>query len=162
MSIEKNKLLVRRYFEDAPNNPAVCDEIFADKIMWHALYHTSNPVFESSPQMEKDAYTRHKQVFGKWIEKIEMMIAEVDRVMVHWTGHGRQWGEYFGIPPTNREITLSGIYIFRIEDDRIAEVWNLWDQLGELQQLGVLPGRKEIIAKALEEGNLSEFPERLS
>ena len=75
------------------------------------------------------------------------MIAEGDRVMVRWTGRGRQQGEYFCIPPTNREITLSGIYIFRIENDRIAEVWNLWDQLGELQQLGVLPSIKEIIAE---------------
>jgi hypothetical protein len=152
MSIEKNKSIVRKYFEGAPYNPTTCDEIFAKKVMWHALYDTTNPDFESSPQMEKDAYARHKQVFGEWIERIEMMIAEGDRVMVRWTGWGRQRGEYFGIPPTNREITLSGIYIFRIEDDGIAEVWNLWDRMGELQQLGVLPGMKEITAEAREGG----------
>jgi hypothetical protein len=31
-----------------------------------------------------------------------------------------------------------------------VEVWNLWDQIGELQQLGILPETKEIIAKARE------------
>ena len=159
MSIKENKSIVRRYFEDAPYNPPACDEIFAKKIMWHALHHTSNPDFESSPQMEKDAYVRHKQVFGDWIEKIDIIIAEGDRVMVRWMGRGRQQGEYFGIPSTNREITLSGIYIFRIEDDRIAEVWNLWDRMGELQQLGVLSSMKEIIAEAREGGkHLKEFP----
>jgi len=150
MSVEENKALVRRYFEDAPNNPAACDEIFADRLLWHALYNTANPVFESSPQIEKSAYERHKQVWGQWIETINMMIAEGDRVMVHWVGQGRQKAEYMGIPPTDRLVTLSGVYIFRIAEGRIAEIWNLWDRVGEWQQLGVLPETKEIIARARE------------
>ena len=51
-------------------------------------------------------------------------------------------------PPTNRQVTLSGIYVFRIADGKIAEVWNLWDRLGEMQQLGVLAETKELVAKA--------------
>ena len=147
MSIEENKNIVRRYFEDAPYNPASCDEIFATKVRWHALYHTSNPDFDSTPEIERTAYERHKKVWGEWIETIDQMIAERDRVMVYWVGHGRQQGEYFGVPATDRAITLSGIYIFRIEDSKIVEVWNLWDQIGELQQLGVLSETKELIRK---------------
>lgn len=150
MSIEENKALVRRYFEDAPYNPDACDEIFAAKVSWHALYYTENPDFDSSPQIEKAAYERHKQIWGDWIEVVDMMIAEGDRVMVHWVGHGKQQGEYSGIPVTNKQVTLSGIYIFRIADGKIVEVWNLWDRVGEWQQLGVLPETKEIIAKARE------------
>jgi steroid delta-isomerase-like uncharacterized protein len=150
MSIEENKAIVRRYFEDAPYNPAVCDEIFAEKFRWHALYHTTNPEFDSTPQDERAAYERHKKVWGDWIEVIDVMIAEGDRVMVHWAGHGKQQGEYFGVPATNKQVSLSGIYIFRIADGRIAEVWNLWDQMGEWQQLGVLPETREIIARARE------------
>src|SRR5512136_680690 len=115
MSTESNKAIVRRYFEEAPDNPAACEEIFAAQVSWHALYHCTQPNFDSSPELEKEAYARHKQVFGEWIEQIGTMVAEGDRVMVHWRGKGRQQGEYFGIPATNREITLSGIYIFRIE-----------------------------------------------
>jgi len=150
MSIEDNKAIVRRYFEDAPFNPSACDEIFAAKIRWHALYHTANPDFDSTPQLEKEAYDHHKKVWGNWIEKINLIIAEGDRVMVHWTGHGIQQSEYSGIPATNRPVAFSGVYIFRIEDNKIVEVWNLWDQIGELQQLGILPETKEIIAKARE------------
>ena len=62
MSIEENKALVCRYFEDTPFNPTACDEIFAAKVRRHALYHTTNPDFESSPQIEKAAYERHKHV----------------------------------------------------------------------------------------------------
>lgn len=50
MSIEENKAIVRRYFEDAPYNPASCDEIFAPTVRWHALYHTSNSDFDSTPE----------------------------------------------------------------------------------------------------------------
>lgn len=150
MSIEDNKALVRRYFEDAPHNLDACDEIFAPQVWWHALYHTADPDFLSTPQIEKAAYARHKTVWGDWIETIDKMIAEGDQVWVHWTGHGIQQGEYFGIPPTNRQVTLSGIYIFRVANGKIEEVWNLWDQLGEWQQLGVLPETKKFIAKARE------------
>lgn len=38
MSLEENKTLVRRYFEDAPYHPEVCDEIFTLKIRWHVLH----------------------------------------------------------------------------------------------------------------------------
>ena len=151
MSIEENKAIVRRYFEDAPYNPDACDEIFAEKIQWHALYHTTHPTFDSTPQIEREAYARHKKTWGSWIEAIDFMIAEGDRVMVHWVGHGTQQSEHFGIPATNKPVSLSGIYVFRIADSKIAEVWNLWDQIGELQQLGVLPATKEIIAAAREQ-----------
>jgi len=150
MLIEENKSIVRRYFEDAPFNPATCDEIFAANIRWHALYHTANPDFNSTPQLEKDAYARHKKTWGDWIEKICLMIAEDDKVMVHWVGQGVQQREYFGIPATHRPISLSGIYIFRLEGGKIVEVWNIWDQVGEWQQLGILPETKEFIAKARE------------
>jgi general stress protein 26 len=152
MTLEENKALVRRYFEDAPNNPAACDEIFASCVRWHALYHTANPDFESTPELEKAAYENHKKVWGSWIEHIDEMIAEGDRVMVRWSGRGTQDQEYFGLPPTHKPVALSGIYIFRIADDKIAEVWNLWDRLGEWQQLDVLPETKVLIAMAREAG----------
>jgi len=44
-----------------------------------------------------------------------------------------------GVAPTGREIALPGINIFRLRDSRIAERWGRLDELGFLQQLGVLP-----------------------
>lgn len=146
MPLEKNKFLVRRFFEDAPYHPEVCDEIFAPQIPWHALYHTNRSDFTSDPQAEKAAYARHMMLWGGWSESIDEMIAEGDRVMVRWTFRGIHQGEYLGFPPTYKSVTFSGIYIFRISDHRIAEVWNLWDQLGEWQQLGILPGSDEILS----------------
>jgi len=146
MSIEENKALVQRYFKDAPDHPEVCDEIFTSTVHWHALYLTKNPDFITDPQKEKAAYARHKAIWGGWSESIDEMIAEGDRVMVRWTFRGTHQGNYLGISPTNKPVTFSGVYIFRIKDRRIAEVWNLWDQLGEWQQLGILPETPEILS----------------
>ncbi len=148
MSIRENKALVRRYFDDAPYHPHVCDEIFAPQVHWHALYQTDQRDFISTPQLEKEAYTRHIALWGGWSESIDEMIAEGDRVLVRWTFRGTHSVVYLGIPPTHQTVSFSGIYIFRIVEGRIAEVWNLWDQLSEWQQIGILPGKKEILDQA--------------
>jgi hypothetical protein len=57
MSIEDNKQVVRRYFEDAPYQPDVCDEIFAPSFRFHTIQHASltPQVVESNPESEKAA-----------------------------------------------------------------------------------------------------------
>jgi predicted ester cyclase len=150
MSIEANKILVRRYFEEAPHNPDVCDEIFASSFLFHTIQHASitQQTTESDPQSEKAAYDWLKSVWSPdWRMTVDEMIAEEDRVMVRWTFYGTQIGEYAGLPPTNRKVVYSGINIFRVENNKIAEIWDISDRLWLWQQLGVLPEIKEAIAK---------------
>ncbi|MBI5033227.1 MAG: ester cyclase [Chloroflexi bacterium] len=152
MSLEDNKRLVRRYFEDAPFNPAACDEIFALRFQFHTIMHASvtAQVVESNPESEKAAYERHKATFGGWHFEIKEMIAEDDRVMVRWTSHGTHVGELNGLPPTGKSTTNSGINIFRVADGKIVEVWDIFDRLWAWQQFGVLPDLKEAIARTRE------------
>jgi len=146
MSIEENKSVVRRYYEDAPYHPEVTDQIFASQVLWHTLCPPNQPDFLSSPQLEKDAYRRHMRTWGGWGEHVDELVAEGDRVMVRWTFHGIQQEEYLGIQATNRPVTFSGMNVFRLVDNRIVEVWSLWDKLGEWQQLGILPDSTAILA----------------
>ena len=44
-----------------------------------------------------------------------------------------------GIAPTNKKIRVEGVVINRISRGRIAESWVMWDALGLMQQLGVVP-----------------------
>ena len=53
-------------------------------------------------------------------------------------------------PPTGKQVTNSGINIFRIADGKIAEIWDIMDRLWLWQQLGVLPEINEAIAEARE------------
>ena len=151
MSIEENKILVRRYFEDAPQNPDMCDEIFAPRFLFHTIQHASitQQVVESNPQNEKTAYDWLKSVWSpSWQMTVDEMIAEDDRVMVRWTFSGTQVGEYASLPPTNKAVIYSGINIFRVENGKIAEIWDISDRLWLWQQLGVLPEIQDAIAAA--------------
>jgi predicted ester cyclase len=153
MSIEEHKAVVRRYFEDAPYNPDVCDQIFAPAFHFHTIQQASitAQVIESTPQSEKAAYEWLRTVWSSdWRINVDELIAEGDRVMARWTFHGTHQGDLAGLPPTHKQVTYSGINIFRIADGKIAEIWDISDRLWMWQQLGVLPDMKEAIAKARE------------
>jgi predicted ester cyclase len=152
MSIEANKILVCRYFEDARYNPEICDEIFAPRFQFHTIQHASVTAqsVESDPQSEKATYEWLTKTWSPdWRMAVDEMIAEGDQVMARWTFHGKQVGEYAGLPPTNKEVSYSGINIFRVESGKIAEVWDISDRLWLWQQLGVLPEIKEAITARL-------------
>jgi hypothetical protein len=53
-------------------------------------------------------------------------------------------GEFQGLPPTGKQISLSIMHIDRVEDGKIVEHWGQGDALGLMQQLGIvfLPGSK--------------------
>ena len=58
-----------------------------------------------------------------------------DRVICRWQCTGTQTGNFYGMPPTDKKIDVNGITIFRIEADKIAELWNVWDQFTLVEQL---------------------------
>jgi predicted ester cyclase len=66
------------------------------------------------------------------------MLADGDLVATRKTFRGTHTGEFMGIPPTGRDIELGVIDIVRYRDGRIVEHWSQVDQLGLLQQLGVI------------------------
>ena len=70
---------------------------------------------------------------------VEDVVAEGDRVVVRWTNAGTHVGEFANIPATGRPFTISGIDIYRVERDQLAEHWHVVDQLAMLGQLGLLP-----------------------
>ena len=67
------------------------------------------------------------------------MIAEGDKVMTRLSAYGTQTGWLFGIPPTGKQISMTAIAIHRIANDKIVEHWSEIDNLGLMQQLGVVP-----------------------
>jgi len=89
-----------------------------------------------------------KATWGDWRVEVDEVIAEGDRVMLRWTFHGTQQGEYLGYPATGRQVSHTGINIFRIENGKIAEMWDLYDRLWLWQQLGAIPETRELIASA--------------
>jgi predicted ester cyclase len=70
---------------------------------------------------------------------LDDMVVEGDKVAVRFTFSGTHKGEFMGIPPSNRKVTMWGIYIDRIAGGKFAESWTRYDTLGLMQQLGTVP-----------------------
>ena len=61
-----------------------------------------------------------------------------NKVTVRYEFSGTHKGHLLGIAPTGRKLDFSGINIYRFEEGRIAEAWQLWDWATVLQQVGAL------------------------
>ena len=70
---------------------------------------------------------------------VEDVITEGDKVVVRWTNTGTHVGEFAGIPATAKPFQITGIDIYRVDEDRLLEHWHVVDQLSMLGQLGLLP-----------------------
>jgi steroid delta-isomerase-like uncharacterized protein len=72
-----------------------------------------------------------------WHSDLELLVAEDDHVVERFTASGTHRGELLGVAATGKTLVLPGINVFRIDDDRIAEMWSRLDVLGLLRQLGL-------------------------
>ena len=55
------------------------------------------------------------------------------------TWRGTHQGAFLGIPPTGKQVNVTGIDISRVASGKFVEHWQSADNLGLLQQLGVVP-----------------------
>src|SRR5262249_25693609 len=112
MTLEQNKSLIRRYYEEMWNgwNYALADELLADNF----LFRGSLGVSVQGRDGFRD-YTRTVQrAFPDFHNHIEEMVAEGDRVVARLTYSGTHRGELFGVSPTGRHVSYAGVAIFRI------------------------------------------------
>ena len=131
-----NEAVVRRFYEQMNNERKndLAPELFtADHVM-----HDPQVPGGTGPQGMADTIAVYQEnVDGHW--GIEEIFSTDDRVVVRWTGSGTHVGEINGIPATGNKVKVDAISIHRMEDSKIAETWEVWDTLGFLQQLGVVP-----------------------
>jgi steroid delta-isomerase-like uncharacterized protein len=128
--------VVRRFFEEMCNGRKIelAPELFTAD---HTFHDPQVPGAPGPQGMVETISTYQKGVNGNW--GIEEMFSAGDRVVVRWTGTGTHVGEMNGIPPTGKSVRVDAISIHRMRDGKIAETWEVWDTLGFLQQLGVVP-----------------------
>ena len=131
---ETNKALVQRMIDEVMNqqNLAVVDELFADDYLMHdpawPMEVKGPEGFKQWAGMMLDPYFSDSHISAD-------LIAEGDKVAVQWTWSGTHTGEFMGIPPTGRQITVAGISIHRFADGKFVESWVSYDTIGMMQQL---------------------------
>jgi steroid delta-isomerase-like uncharacterized protein len=135
MSAE-NESVVRRFYEEMNNGRKneLAVELFTTD---HKMHDPQVPTTDGPDGMAGAVSTYQTGVNGHW--EINDIFSAGDKVVVRWTGTGEHVAELNGIPPTGKKIDVSAICIHRMHDGKIAETWEVWDTLGFLQQLGVVP-----------------------
>ena len=125
MSVEENKAVVRREQEELWNHTGDLDaaeELFA----------------AGQAEAAKQEAADFRRGFPDVVSTIEDLIAEGDKVVARWRSQATHQGEYMGIPPTGNEVEFTGISVYRIEGDKIAESWTVEDQFGLMRQISAI------------------------
>ena len=136
MSAEDNKVTARRWYEEVFNtgNVELINELFTPNFVDHDPV---NP--QPGPQGVKQLVGMYRSAFPDLHITVEDYIAEGDKVVARFRAQGTNKGSFMGMPPTGKQATVSGIDILGFEQGKIVEHWGNRDDLGMLQQLGVIP-----------------------
>ena len=134
---EVNKAALLLYVEEALNkgNLAVIDEcISADWVynspLGQGLKGTEG--FKQMVAMMRNAFPDIHYTFDD-------IVAEDDKVAARFTMTGTHKGDFMGIPPTGKQIKMTGAYFYRFKDGKEVEAIPFTDSMAMLRQLGVSP-----------------------
>jgi predicted ester cyclase len=134
---DENKRLARRALAEIyeGGNVDLADELVHPAFADHEPAHPDHP---RGPQAVKETVRGLRATFADLRFEVEDEVAEGDMVVQRATMSGRHTGVLMGREPTDREFAVRHIYIWRIQDGRIAEHWGVRDDLGMLRQLGLI------------------------
>jgi steroid delta-isomerase-like uncharacterized protein len=132
---EENEAIARRFLDELwnRNNFGLVDQLLASGYDGHS----STAI--RGPEGAMEFVPRLRNAFPDFQFSILDQIAEGDKVATRWIIRGTHEGEFEGMPPSGKQIEMTGITIFRIANGKLIEGWTNEDVLGMLQQLGAVP-----------------------
>jgi steroid delta-isomerase-like uncharacterized protein len=150
-SPEANKKVVQRFVEECWNqgNLNKVSELVSEQVHFHdAVFPTLNP----GVQNIRNHIEGCRRAFLDLKFTIDDTIAERNEVVNHWRATGTHKGQFLGMPPTNRKVTIDGTSIYRLEGAKIAESHSNWNLATMMQQLGVMEIPEEVRVGARHDG----------
>ncbi|PWU09114.1 MAG: hypothetical protein C5B51_06730 [Terriglobia bacterium] len=84
-------------------------------------------------------FAQYAKAFPDSRMEIDYLVADGDRVIVHYTFEGTNTGAWAGLLPTNRLLRIAGVMITRITNSRIVQQDFLWDALEARRQFLAAP-----------------------
>lgn len=137
MSLDSNKALVRRLFDDILNraNHAALVELVAEN------YAEQEPMLNQTAGRAGVAQ-RLAGLFTSFPDlhyELQDLIAEDNKVVARWTMRGTQYGTFIGIPATNQTIAVTGMDIYIIENNQIVSHWDEINLYSFLSQVDAVP-----------------------
>jgi steroid delta-isomerase-like uncharacterized protein len=139
MSTEDNKAFIRQIVDELQNQH---DLSAIDRYVSPAF--VDHTAFPGTPN-DRDGAKMFFKAFFEGVPDLRVEIheqaAEGSKVFTYKTFHGTHTGTLMGIPPTGKTFSVDLIDILTVVDGQITEHWVVMDQLGLLQQLGVVPSQ---------------------
>jgi steroid delta-isomerase-like uncharacterized protein len=138
MSIEENKAIARRCLEAITDKDfAVIDQLYASSYIRH------DP---DSPQVRsREDYRQYLTglctTFPDLHFTVDDLIAEGDQVVCRFSVRGTHANPWRGLPPTGKQVLITGINISSLAEGKVVEDWFNTDIFGLAQQLGIIPAR---------------------
>ncbi len=138
MSVEENKMLVRRFVEEIINkgNRAVAEELVAED------YVDLDPMPGQQPGREGllNTIAMVRQAFPDLEWTIEDLVAEGQKVASYGIWRGTNRGTFLGISPTGKRVTVPCMTFDTWVDGKIVESRLMMNLMSLMQQLGVVAG----------------------
>jgi len=139
MSAKEIKALERRWFEEANKGKEATMAIIDKTCTTNYVYHSGTGEEIRGLKDFKQFMSKMYDVFPDIHFTIDDMVVEGNKAVVRYTNTGTHKGEFMGIPPTNKKVTMWAIGIDRIAGGKFVESWGRYDTLGFMQQLGLVP-----------------------
>ncbi len=136
MTLEENKKVVRRFYEEVHGgNLDVLDELVAPAIFLHGWRSERRLTIDEVLQIAKG----QRAAFPDWKVTVHDLVAEGDLVASNLTITGTHQGNFGRHAPTGRQVSFTGMFLDRVADGKIVEMWHRPDFLRLLKQIGAVP-----------------------
>ena len=129
---EKNKAIILSLYEaDNKKDLSILDEVISPDFC--------DPSFNLQGA---EGYKQFELAFFKgfpdWIENVEDIIAEGDKVWVRFTATGTHKGEWLGLAPTGKKVTTKAVQIWRLINGKVVAKDTIMDSLDTFIKLGII------------------------
>jgi steroid delta-isomerase-like uncharacterized protein len=135
MSRENNIIAQQRFGTAASSGNY---EGFNDVVAPESIDHDPAPGQVPGPEGFRHYFTELHTAFPDMEINIEQMVADEDCIAIAYTLTGTHQGLLMGFAPTGKRIKARGVQISKFADGKLVERWGSSDQLGILQQLGLI------------------------
>ena len=136
ITIRRNKEALLRFQEEVFNHNDWSIENLSKHLTSDFVDHAAMPGDLPGLEGVQSRFSAWQAAFEDAAEEDVKMIGEGDFVAVLYNLHARHTGEYLGIAPTNRQLTIPGIEMLRFRDGKISEHWGIYDFLTTAEQIG--------------------------
>jgi steroid delta-isomerase-like uncharacterized protein len=134
MSKEQNIAAELRYAEAAMGDFRAFYDVVAPDSVDHDAAPGQGPGAEGFEHFFKELYAAFPDL--QFVR--EQVVADEDSVALAYTVTGTQHGVFLGFPPTGKRMKVRGVQISKFANGKLVERWGSSDQLGMLQQLGLV------------------------